>query len=89
MRWSFRILSRPKLAELLAIELMRAADDDTPEYREEIDSKVDEQLQTGALPRVDLNTNKVTVIAQAEVAAGVVKALDPDADLPDDEAEEE
>jgi len=48
-----------------------------------------EQLQTGALPRVDPHTNKVTVIAQAEVAAGLVKALDPQSDLPDDEAEEE
>ena len=48
-----------------------------------------EQLQTGALPRLDIPTNKVTVIAQAEVAAGVVKALDPKADVPDDEAEEE
>jgi DNA-directed RNA polymerase omega subunit len=48
-----------------------------------------EQLQTGALPRIDPNTNKVTVIAQAEVAAGLVKAVDPEADSADPEAEEE
>jgi DNA-directed RNA polymerase omega subunit len=48
-----------------------------------------EQLQTGALPRVDQDTTKVTVIAQAEVALGLVQAIDPDADLPEDEAEEE
>jgi len=48
-----------------------------------------EQLQTGALPRVERDTNKVTVIAQAEVALGLVSAVDPDADLPEDEAEEE
>jgi DNA-directed RNA polymerase omega subunit len=48
-----------------------------------------EQLQTGALPRVDRETNKVTVIAQEEVATGLVTALCPDADVPDDEAEEE
>jgi DNA-directed RNA polymerase omega subunit len=48
-----------------------------------------EQLQTGALPRVDRETNKVTVIAQAEVAMGLVGAVDPDAEVPEDEAEEE
>ena len=48
-----------------------------------------EQLQMGALPRVDVDTNKVTVLAQGEVACGAVKRLDPDADLPDEEAEEE
>ena len=48
-----------------------------------------EQLQTGALPRVDQDTTKVTVIAQAEVASGLVQAIDPDADTPEDEAEEE
>jgi DNA-directed RNA polymerase omega subunit len=48
-----------------------------------------EQLQTGALPRVERDTNKVTVIAQAEVASGLVLAVDPDAELPEDEAEEE
>ncbi len=48
-----------------------------------------EQLQTGALPRVEPGTTKVTVIAQAEVAKGLVGVVDPDADTPDDEAEEE
>jgi DNA-directed RNA polymerase omega subunit len=48
-----------------------------------------EQLQTGALPRIDQDSTKVTVIAQAEVASGLVKAIDPDADGPEDEAEEE
>lgn len=48
-----------------------------------------EQLQTGALPRVDLRTNKVTVIAQAEVACGLIGVVDPDAELLEDEAEEE
>ena len=48
-----------------------------------------EQLQIGAVPRVDLPSSKVTVIAQEEVAAGLVTLLEPDADLPDDEAEEE
>jgi len=48
-----------------------------------------EQLQAGALPRVESESPKVTVIAQAEVAAGLVKAVDPEADSADDEAEEE
>ena len=48
-----------------------------------------EQLQIGAVPRVDLPSSKVTVIAQEEVAAGLVTLLEPDADLPDDEAEED
>ena len=48
-----------------------------------------EQLQSGALPRVDRETNKVTVIAQEEVATGLVAALDPDAEAPEDDAEEE
>ncbi len=48
-----------------------------------------EQLQTGALPRLEQDTTKVTVIAQAEVASGLVRAIDPDADGSEDEAEEE
>jgi DNA-directed RNA polymerase subunit omega len=52
-------------------------------------SKRAEQLQTGALPRVDPTTNKVTVIAQEEVASGLVRVLDPNAEPPEDEAEEE
>ncbi|MBZ5639281.1 MAG: DNA-directed RNA polymerase subunit omega [Acidobacteriia bacterium] len=38
-----------------------------------------EQLQAGALPRVKSEHRKVTVIAQEEVAAGLVEAWDPDA----------
>ena len=48
-----------------------------------------EQLQMGAPPRVELDTNKVTVLAQAEIATGAVKQIDPDAELPVEEAEEE
>ena len=48
-----------------------------------------EQLQMGAPPRVELDTNKVTVLAQAEIATGAVKKIDPDAELPVEEAEEE
>ena len=48
-----------------------------------------EQLQMGALPRVELDTNKVTVMAQSEVARGMVKAVDPDSEIPDEDAEEE
>ena len=48
-----------------------------------------EQLQMGAPWRVDVDTNKVTVVAQAEVSCGAVKAIDPDDELPLDEAEEE
>ena len=35
-----------------------------------------EQLQAGALPRIDSETRKATVLAQEEVAAGVVDAWD-------------
>ena len=35
-----------------------------------------EQLQAGALPRIDSDTRKPTVLAQEEVAAGVVDAWD-------------
>jgi DNA-directed RNA polymerase omega subunit len=48
-----------------------------------------EQLQTGALPRVTLPTNKLTVIAQQEVASGLVKILDPASEAPLEQAEEE
>ena len=48
-----------------------------------------EQLQMGALPRVEIETNKVTVLAQGEVARGMVRAVDPEADIVEDEAEEE
>jgi DNA-directed RNA polymerase omega subunit len=36
-----------------------------------------EQLQVGASPRVEAPSEKHTVVAQAEVAAGVVEAWDP------------
>lgn len=52
-----------------------------------------EQLQCGALPRVEEEDRKVTVVAQAEVATGAVQAWSPedveDADLVDEEEEEE
>lgn len=48
-----------------------------------------EQLQSGALPRVERATNKVTVIAQEEVAGGLVAPVDPDAEVPEEETEEE
>jgi DNA-directed RNA polymerase omega subunit len=35
-----------------------------------------EQLQAGAIPRIDSDTRKPTVLAQEEVAAGVVDAWD-------------
>jgi DNA-directed RNA polymerase omega subunit len=38
-----------------------------------------EQLQAGALPRLKSEHRKVTVVAQEEVAAGLVEAWDPDA----------
>ena len=48
-----------------------------------------EQLQMGAPPRMEVDTNKVTVLAQREVAAGFIKQYDPDAERSDEEAEEE
>jgi len=35
-----------------------------------------EQLRAGAIPRIDSDTRKATVLAQEEVAAGVVDAWD-------------
>jgi DNA-directed RNA polymerase omega subunit len=37
-----------------------------------------EQLQMGALPRVDSPSSKATVIAQQEVAEGQVRLFDPE-----------
>jgi DNA-directed RNA polymerase subunit omega len=37
-----------------------------------------EQLQMGAVPRVDTGSNKVTVIAQQEVAEGKINLHDPE-----------
>ena len=48
-----------------------------------------EQLQMGALPRVEVSTNKVTVLAQEEVAMGMIKAVNPDAGLLEEGVEEE
>lgn len=36
-----------------------------------------EQLQVGAIPRVKAHSRKATVIAQEEVAAGLVEEWDP------------
>jgi len=44
-------------------------------------SKRAEQLQMGALPRVGNPERKSTVIAQEEVATGMVQAWDPDQEL--------
>lgn len=38
-----------------------------------------EQLQAGAIPRLKSQHRKATVIAQEEVAAGLVEEWDPDA----------
>jgi DNA-directed RNA polymerase omega subunit len=43
-----------------------------------------EQLQAGAVPRIDSDTRKATVLAQEEVAAGVVDVWDPNQPAPDD-----
>ena len=48
-----------------------------------------EQLQMGALPRVDSSSTKVTVVAQQEVAEGQVRIFDPEQVVEDSEAEEE
>jgi DNA-directed RNA polymerase omega subunit len=48
-----------------------------------------EQLQMGALPRVDPLSSKVTVIAQQEVAEGLVQRYDPEQPVEDTDAEEE
>jgi DNA-directed RNA polymerase subunit omega len=48
-----------------------------------------EQLQLGAMPRVDSPSNKVTVVAQQEVAAGLVKLVDLEAQPVGVETEEE
>lgn len=48
-----------------------------------------EQLQMGAVPRVDGVSDRVTVVAQEEVATGLVGVYDPEKELPDAEVEEE
>lgn len=52
-------------------------------------SKRAEQLQAGALPRVKGPRGKVTVMAQEEVATGIVEAWDPDAEEAEALEEEE
>lgn len=52
-------------------------------------SKRAEQLQKGAMPRVDPQSTKVTVVAQQEVAGGLVAPIDPDAPLADGAGDEE
>jgi len=50
-----------------------------------------EQLQAGAIPRIDSDTRKATVLAQEEVAAGLVDAWDgssPAAPAPEASVEE-
>jgi len=48
-----------------------------------------EQLQMGAVPRVDTVSGKVTVIAQQEVAGGLSNVLDPDQEIEGLDTEEE
>jgi DNA-directed RNA polymerase omega subunit len=40
-----------------------------------------EQLQAGAVPRVESPSHKATVIAQQEVAQGAIGPFDPDAEV--------
>ena len=48
-----------------------------------------EQLQAGALPRVTEAHRKATVVAQQEVAAGLIELWDPAEDLPAEALAEE
>ncbi len=41
-----------------------------------------EQLQAGAIPRIESDTRKPTVLAQEEVAAGLVDVWDPNQPQP-------
>ena len=52
-------------------------------------SKRSEQLQMGALPRVENPERKSTVIAQEEVASGRVELWDPEQELDLETAGEE
>ena len=47
-----------------------------------------EQLQSGAIPRVDSESIKPTVVAQEEVAAGVVEVWDGTESQPQEEPAE-
>jgi DNA-directed RNA polymerase omega subunit len=51
-------------------------------------SKRAEQLQSGALPRVSGTNRRTTVIAQQEIAEGLVEQIDPE-ELEALDAEEE
>ena len=48
-----------------------------------------EQLQQGARPRVEGESEKVTVLAQQEVAEGLVDLYDPETHTVEEEIEEE
>ena len=48
-----------------------------------------EQLQVGALPRVPDEDRKATVVAQQEVAAGLIELWNPAQDMPAEAAAEE
>jgi DNA-directed RNA polymerase subunit omega len=48
-----------------------------------------EQLQIGALPRVPDENRKSTVVAQQEVAAGLIEVWNPAQDMPAEAAAEE
>ncbi len=54
-----------------------------------LSAKRAEQLQMGALPRLESDSSKVTVIAQQEVAEGLVGLYDPAQAEPETEVEEE
>ena len=51
-------------------------------------SKRAEQLQGGALPKVAEGSKKVTVIAQREVAEGIIGPYDPEAEAAEAEGDE-
>lgn len=48
-----------------------------------------EQLQTGAVPRTEAHSTKSTIVAQAEVADGLVEEWDPESEEYEDAAGEE
>ncbi len=52
-------------------------------------SKRAEQLQMGAQPKVDRAHRKATVVAQEEVATGLVALWEPEEEVISEEAEEE
>jgi DNA-directed RNA polymerase omega subunit len=52
-------------------------------------SKRAEQLQMGAQPKVDPASRRATVIAQEEVATGLVGVWEPEEELIEEDGEEE